>query len=133
MCDKIKEIVHLGTLLATKCSARSFPKGVNFITDPSQTLQVGVLNHDANHIILPHQHKAQQRSFERTREVLIILEGRLKAEFYWNKEKVSSLICGAGDILTLYDGGHGFEIIEDATIIEAKLGPYLQDDDKERF
>lgn len=39
----------------------------------------------------------------------------------------------AGDVILLASGGHGFEIIEAAEIIEVKQGPYLGDEDKVRF
>ena len=35
--------------------------------------------------------------------------------------------CLQGQILLLLDGGHGFEIEEDSCIVEAKVGPYLDE------
>ena len=130
MLDKI---YHNNELLAIKCNVKDFDEGVNFFTDEEMPLQVGILKHLSGTIIQPHEHKVKLRQIERTNEVLIILTGKLRANFYFEKMLVSNRICQAGDVLLLINGGHGFEIIEKACIVEAKLGPYLQEDDKERF
>lgn len=38
-----------------------------------------------------------------------------------------------GDVILLAAGGHGFEMLEDAEMIEIKQGPYCDDVDKVRF
>ena len=38
-----------------------------------------------------------------------------------------------GDVILLAFGGHGFEILEEAEIIEVKQGPYDESKDKTRF
>ena len=38
-----------------------------------------------------------------------------------------------GDVVALFSGGHGFEILSDAEIIEVKQGPYTGEDEKFRF
>ena len=38
-----------------------------------------------------------------------------------------------GDIIILFQGGHGFKILEKTNIIEIKQGPYDPENDKERF
>ncbi len=45
---------------------------------------------------------------------------------------ISSLLY-QGDVILLAYGGHGFEILEDAEMIEVKQGPYAGDMDKTRF
>ena len=37
------------------------------------------------------------------------------------------------DTLLLVSGGHGFEILEDADMVEVKTGPYTEAKDKQRF
>ena len=119
--------------MAVKCNVDDFSSGVNFFTDGNLGLQVGVLKHQGGTIIQTHEHKKILREVELTNEALIILSGKIKANFYYKRELVDSWVCGPGDILLLLEGGHGFEIVEDACIIEAKLGPYLEQDDKIRF
>ena len=45
----------------------------------------------------------------------------------------SSLELGAGDVIFLASGGHGFEILEDTDIVEVKQGPYRGEGEKTRF
>lgn len=129
----IDKIVHNGDLLAIKCSVADFDDGVNFFTDGELALQVGILKHPPGTLIQAHEHKPQPRLIQRTNEALIILTGKLMASFFVEKILVANRICQAGDVLLLISGGHGFEIIEKACIVEAKLGPYSSVDDKERF
>ena len=39
-------------------------------------------------------------------------------------------ILNKGDIIILFQGGHGFEILEKTQIIEIKQGPYVESKDK---
>ena len=51
-----------------------------------------------------------------------------------NEKKIrSSYRLNKGDIILLAHGGHGFEILEQAEIIEVKQGPYSGDFDKSHF
>ena len=38
-----------------------------------------------------------------------------------------------GDIILLIEGGHSFEMLEDAVILEIKQGPYMGVEDKILF
>ena len=62
-------------------------KGVSFFTDKNATQQFGYMNHKKNHIILPHRHNKRQSKILLTTEVIIILDGILRVDFYNNKEK----------------------------------------------
>ena len=109
-------------------------KGVNFLTPPSLTHQVGSLNHSRNHIIVPHLHLKNRRKVNYTSEVLIIQRGKLRLDIYSNKKRyLFSKILKKNDILILIKGGHGFKILEPCSIIEIKQGPYNKKQDKIRF
>jgi len=43
------------------------------------------------------------------------------------------MILGAGDLMLLSTGGHGFEVLEDIDMIEIKQGPFAEGRDKTRF
>jgi len=45
--------------------------------------------------------------------------------FGHNKEPLKSIKLSTGDLVFLVSGGHGFDILDDTTIIEVKQGPYL--------
>ena len=127
---EIREKEHL---LAIHTNVDHFGHGVNFFTEKNLALQVGVLKHTKSTSIIPHIHQKVERKFDQTNEVLIILKGKLKANFYFKEKLVGSRVCCVGDILLLIDGGHGFEILEEVCVVEAKLGPYLEENDKIRF
>ena len=66
-------------------------KGISFFTDNKASQQVGFMKHKKNHIILPHKHNKRKKNaitkIDTTTEVLIILKGILRVDFYNQKEK----------------------------------------------
>ena len=62
-------------------------KGVSFFTDNKATQQFGYMNHKKNHLILPHRHNKRKSEILLTTEVIIILKGILRVDFYNEKEK----------------------------------------------
>ena len=86
------------------------------------------------HIILPHKHNKRFSKIEITTEVIIILQGILRVDFYDNKEKyLFSKKLYSNDIIMLSNGGHGFKILKDVKMIEVKQGPYSPIKDKVKF
>ncbi len=109
-------------------------KGINFFTDRNATQQFGYMNHKKNHIILPHRHNKRQSKILLTTEVIIILKGMLRVDFYNDKEKyLFSKKLYSNDIIMLSSGGHGFKILKDTQMIEVKQGPYSLSMDKVKF
>lgn len=108
--------------------------GIEFFTKQSDTLQLGYMNRAQGYKIQPHIHKPVKRVIEYTNEVLFIKSGKVKINFYDNERKYhSSSIVTSGDVILLSACGHGFEMLEDSEIIEAKQGPYAGENDKIRF
>ena len=62
-------------------------KGPNFVTPDNFTQQLGVINYPKGHFITPHTHKKYIRKVTHTSEVLLILKGILRTDFYNNKKK----------------------------------------------
>ena len=95
------------------------------------------MNHKKNHIIFPHKHNRQKKkisNIDNTTEVLIILKGLLRVDFYNTKEKyLFSKKLYANDIIMLSSGGHGFKVLKDVKMIEVKQGPYSASKDKVKF
>jgi mannose-6-phosphate isomerase-like protein (cupin superfamily) len=109
-------------------------KGVNFLTPNNLSHQIGFIKHSKNHIIKPHWHHKNSRIINYTSEVLIILKGKIRVDFYTKKEKyLFSKIISKNDIVILIDGGHGFKILKPTEIIEVKQGPYSKNKDKKIF
>ena len=108
--------------------------GVTFFTDKKATQQFGYMKHKKNHIILPHRHNKRQSQILLTTEVIIILDGILRVDFYNNKEKyLFSKKLYKNDLIMLSNGGHGFKVLKNIKMIEVKQGPYSLSMDKIKF
>ena len=113
-------------------------KGINFFTDKKASQQVGFMKHKKDYIILPHKHNKRKKTaiakIDTTTEVLIILKGILRVDFYNTKEKyLFSKKLYANDLIMLSSGGHGFKVLRDVEMIEVKQGPYFISKDKVKF
>jgi len=109
-------------------------KGVTFFTPNQATQQFGYMKHKQGHIIRPHLHKKRLTKISSTSEVLLILKGSLRVDFYNKKKKyLLSKILKEKDIIMLFHGGHGFKVIKDLEMLEIKQGPYSIAKDKIRF
>lgn len=130
----IERVSHEGQELAL-IIRRSFHKdGIEFFTPGTYSQQIGYMNRPAGYVIPPHVHNPVVRAVEYTKEVLLIKSGRLRVDFYSEKQEyLESTVMEAGDVILLAYGGHGFEMLEPTEIIEVKQGPYAGDQDKTRF
>ena len=108
--------------------------GVNFLTPKKLSHQVGFIKHKSKHLIKPHKHFKNVRRVEYTSEVLIILKGKLRVDFYSDTEKyLFSKIIKKNDIIILNNGGHGFKVLDTVEMLEVKQGPYNTKTDKKVF
>lgn len=121
-------------LLAIILPAEFSKPGIHFFTSNELSQQLGYMNHPAGKKIEPHIHNPVSREVLYTQEVLIIKKGRLRVDFYNDDQQyLESRTIGAGDIILLATGGHGFEVLEDIEMVEVKQGPYNGENDKTRF
>jgi len=111
-------------------------EGLKFFSPDSDYQQVGTWGYKQGKALLAHTHNEVSREVLWTQEVLYIRRGRVRADIYdTNNQKVAELEAGAGDILVLLRGGHGYEILDDGTqVLEIKNGPYVgADADRRRL
>lgn len=97
---------------------------------------MGVWNYDQGKQLKRHIHKRAPRVFDWTQEVLFVIQGKIKAQIYSRGGTlIKDLVVRKDDILILIDGGHGYEVLEDSTLVlEVKNGPYLgAKKDRRRF
>ena len=131
----IENIIHkkkLYALIVRKKFRKK--KGVNFFTSKEATQQFGYMKHKKNHLIMPHQHNKRLTKILITTEVIILLKGILRVDFYNEKKKyLFSKKIYDGDLIMLTNGGHGFKVLKDIEMIEVKQGPYSLSDDKTKF
>mgnify|MGYP002854387484 CR=1 FL=1 len=109
-------------------------KGITFFTQNESTQQFGYMKHKRDHIIKPHLHKKRLTKIYYTSEVILILKGILRVDFYNQfKKYLFSKILKPSDIIMLVSGGHGFKILKDVEMLEIKQGPYNLIKDKIKF
>ena len=118
--------------LIIKKKRRFIKNGVDFLTKDKDLLQLGFINHKKNHYIKSHIHLKKPRIINYCTEVLLIEKGRVKIKFFDNNNSdiKKDKILSKGDIIMLFQGGHGFKILERTQIIEIKQGPYVEGKDK---
>jgi hypothetical protein len=134
MKKSIIEIKYKNSLYALiiKKNRKFTKKGVDFLTKDQDLLQLGFLNHNKNYKIKSHIHLKKPRIINYCTEVLLIEKGKVKIKFY-DHTKLDikrDKILNKGDIIILFQGGHGFKILEKTQIIEIKQGPYAEGKDK---
>jgi len=131
------EIIRDGeTRLAIYYPASADKKGLSFITEDKDLIQAGCWSYGRGTRLQPHIHNLMPRQATKTQEALLIKSGRLAAYIFNEDLKlIRRLELGAGDLLVLLNGGHGYEILEDDTLVfEFKNGPYPgAEADRSRF
>jgi hypothetical protein len=126
----IDRVEHNDVLLAIIIRADYKKEGISFFTPSDFSQQLGYMNRPKGYIIEPHVHKLVERQVTLTQEVLYVKSGKVLVNFY---DDDRNRIISTGDVVLLAHGGHGFEMLEDAEMIEIKQGPYVGDEDKIRF
>lgn len=123
----MREVEYKGALLAQIISIDECKEEFNFFTRQEDALQIGLFRYGEGRIIQNHVHNIFPRTAEKTCEMLLVLQGRMRADIYTNeREFVQSEEVGANELIILLDGGHGFQVLEpDTVILEAKNGPYF--------
>ena len=131
----IEKVIYKKNLLALIVRGQyRKKKGITFFTPKESTQQFGYMKHQKNHIIKPHLHKKRLTKISYTTEVILILKGMIRVDFYNSSEKyLFSKNIKEKDIIMLVSGGHGFKVIKDVEMIEIKQGPYSLSKDKIKF
>ena len=109
-------------------------KGIHFFTPENATQQFCYMKHKKKHIIKPHLHQKRLTKILSTTEVILIMKGVLRVDFYNQKKKyLYSKILKKNDIIMLVHGGHGFKVLKNVEMLEIKQGPYSISKDKVKF
>ena len=134
MFREFEEIVDGGFSLGIIVRSTFRDPGIHFFTENTLSQQLAFMSHPAGKLIAPHVHNPVPRQGQFTQEVLFIRKGRLRVDFYDAERRyLESRVLGAGDVILLIQGGHGFEVLENVEMIEVKQGPYVGEHDKTRF
>ena len=109
-------------------------RGITFFTPNESTQQFGYMKHKKKYIIKPHLHKKRITKILYTTEVILLLKGILRVDFYNDdKNYLFSKILKQKDIIMLVNGGHGFKVLKEVEMLEIKQGPYSLIKDKIKF
>ena len=109
-------------------------RGITFFTPNESTQQFGYMKHKKKYIIKPHLHKKRITKILYTTEVILLLKGILRVDFYSDaKNYLFSKILKQKDIIMLVHGGHGFKVLKEVEMLEIKQGPYSLIKDKIKF
>jgi hypothetical protein len=133
----VREIKEGDIVLARYIPAdAAWRDGLNFFSKDDDFIQVGVWGYDAGKELKAHIHNEVERKVLWTQEVLFVRTGKIRSNIFDTSEtKVAELEVGAGDVIILLRGGHGYDILEDGTqVLEIKNGPYVGAElDRRRF
>jgi mannose-6-phosphate isomerase-like protein (cupin superfamily) len=130
----VEEICDGDGVIAVIVRAAFSEPGVRFFSRDKFSQQLGSIRYPSGHRIPPHVHNPVQREVVYTQETLFIRSGRVHVDLYRSDQTwLASRELGPGDVILLATGGHGFEVIEECSMIEVKQGPYAGDGDKTRF
>ena len=131
---KKEDIVIDGDLCAIILPADFDEPGIQFFTSNDLSQQLASMSYSAGKVIPAHTHNLVRREVSYTQEALFIRKGKVRVDFYTQRQEYrKSRVLGAGDVILLIAGGHGFEVLEEVNMVEIKQGPYFGDSDKTRF
>lgn len=104
-----------------------FEEGTKPQTEESLPLQVIALKHPKGKVLVAHKHEPKNRTTNHLMECLVVFSGKVMATLYYENQQIENIEIGPGQGLMIVDGGVGYEILEDATMMEFKNGPFLED------
>ena len=120
-----------GTVLALVIPQQGISPGIRFFTDPTASMQVGVMRRSRGYEVKPHSHLQYERKIIGTNEVLFIFSGMVRVSIYeLDGTLVQAQVLTGGDMVIFQGGGHGIEVLGESIIWEVKQGPYLGKEDK---
>jgi len=134
MNGAVEEIVHNGEMVAVIIRSEYSKPGINFFTPHDLSQQLAYMRHPAGKVIEAHFHNPVPRNVSYTQETLFIKRGRLRVDFFDERQDyLESRELKVGDVILLIKGGHGFEVLDEVEMVEVKQGPYAGNLDKTRF
>ena len=81
---KIKEITFENQLYAFVCSLNDVNKGLEFLSDDSDFIQLGTWNYEKNFSTVPHYHLEHDKPSNLTQEVVLVHKGSVKCRLFTN-------------------------------------------------
>ena len=105
-----------------------------FFTDNTLDFQAALFNLKKGEEIKRHIHKKNVRQISSTTEAIYVINGKIQVGVYDNEKIfVNEVEVNTNELILLFNGGHSMNVIKDTKFFEIKQGPYVEEDDKERF
>jgi len=109
----------------------SYPKGSVPQTNAEiheEALGLLTFNHLKGTTLKRHRHQPTKRITHTLQECFVVLSGKIKIKIYSEDEKyVTSIILKSSEAFLAINCGHEFKILENATMLELKNGPFKND------
>lgn len=124
--QNLEKVIENKKLIAIIIRKNIITDGVKFLTEETNTFQVGIHSRKKGTKLPPHIHKLEKPLTIKTiQEILYVVSGKVKVSLYGtNGKKLRSKILLSGDSILLVSGGHGVNFMEHSRIFEVKQGPY---------
>lgn len=137
MIEKIYSKIFPGNLLHQVIRFNAIPEGRIDTCAPNEFLQVATLSLPEGKTFQAHRHRIKSVDIlSLTQESWIVLRGKVRAIYYDmnSTDILEQKILKEGDTSITFRGGHNYEVLEDAIVIEFKSGPYVgREFDKENI
>lgn len=122
----IERIIYRHQEIAYIIRAKYPVDNVEFFSESGDFLQVGFHKKLKGVKLKAHYHQFRNHQISSLQEVLYIVKGIVKVNFYTKKGTlIETTILNKGDILFQRSLGHGFELLENTEIFEVKQGPFF--------
>ncbi len=121
----IKLIEDNNSIYAKIIRASNNYSNLEFFTNEDDELQFGIINREKDYKTGAHYHNHIKNKCQKIDEILIILKGSARIDFYNDKGAyIKSTIIKANDAVIIYKGGHNIAHIEDTKFYVIKPGVY---------
>ena len=122
---KIKEISFENQLYAFVCSLNDVSKGLEFLSDDTDFIQLGTWNYKKNFSTVPHYHLEHDKPSNLTQEVVLVHKGSVKCRLFTKEGNyVDEVDINEGELIVQIYGVHEYIMNEDSIVLEIKNGPY---------
>ncbi len=132
--EKITRITSGDTTYALFIHGRPATDSIKFFTEPTDDMQLGVMERPTGYEVKAHQHPPYDRHLTTTSECLFIEKGKVRITVFdeeWKELAVETM--QTGDFLIFFRGGHGLTMLEPTRMIEIKQGPYAGEEGSKAF
>ena len=125
MSSNLIKIKSGSTLIALIIRSNFKAKPNQFLTKPTNPLQLGINSYPKNHIVKPHKHRKILKTIHQNQEFIFVKSGQVKVIFFYKGSTfVKNYILNPGDCLLQISGGHSFKFLKKSVLITIKQGPY---------